>query len=134
MKRILVCVLAIMSICTCLFLTACKLEKVYHFESMRVEQVGGNVEVKRNDTFNDIKYHSDSIVLDVKEDKTFTFRAEGLLEETSGVWETITNSNKQETVLNFNHNGGEIILGSVIDGTATVWLYANGVDYKIVLK
>ena len=135
MKKILVCVLALVCMCSCFFMTACKLEKVYSFESMIVEQDSERNEVKRNDTFNDIKYDANSIVLDVKEDKTFTFSANGLLEQTlSGSWETIENNGMQETVLDFNHSGVEIIVGSIINGTATVLLYANGVDYTIVLK
>lgn len=135
MKKILVCVLALVSICTCLFFTACGVEKAYHFESMIVEQDSERVEVKRNDNFNDIKYDANSIVLDVKKDKTFTFSASGLLEQTiSGSWETIENNGTQETVLDFNHSGVEIIVGSIINGTATILLYANGVDYTIVLK
>ncbi len=135
MKKILVCVLALVCVCSCLFMTACKLEKVYSFESMIVEQDSERVEVKRNDTFNDIKYDANSIVLDVKEDKTFTFSANGLLEQTlSGSWETIENNGTQETVLNFSTVGLEIIVGSIVNGRATISLYANGVDYTIVLK
>ena len=135
MKKILVCVLALVCMCSCLFMTACKLEIVYSFESMRVEQGSERVEVKRNDTFNDIKYDANSIVLDVNEDKTFTFSANGLLEQTlSGSWETIENNGAQETVLNFSTSGLELITGSIVNGTATVLLYANGVDYTIVLK
>lgn len=135
MKKILVCVLALVCACACLFATACKIEKVYYFESMRVEQDGEKTDVKRNDTFGDIKYDSNSIVLDVKENKTFTFSANGLLEQAlSGSWETIDNNGVQETVLNFSTVGLEIIVGSIVNGTATILLYVNGVDYAIILK
>ena len=102
---------------------------------MRVEQDGEKTDVTRNDTFGDIKYDSNSIVLDVKEDKTFTFSANGLLEQAlSGSWETIDNNGVQEAVLNFSTVGLEIIVGSIVNGTATILLYVNGVDYAIILK